>query len=54
MNPPNVSPTIELTNERLLLRMPSDGDVDALFAAIEESIDELGSMDAVVCRGLQA
>jgi ribosomal-protein-serine acetyltransferase len=42
MNPPNVSPTIELTNERLLLRVPTERDVDALFGAVEESIDEVG------------
>ncbi len=42
MNPPNIEPTIELANELLLLRLPTAGDVDALFAAVEESIDELG------------
>ena len=41
MNSPAVSPTIELANELLLLRLPRASDVDALFAAVKESIDEL-------------
>jgi ribosomal-protein-serine acetyltransferase len=41
MTPPEVSPTIELSNELVVLRLLREGDVDALFAAVEESIDEL-------------
>lgn len=41
MNPPNISPTIELSDDRLLLRIPNEADVDALFTAVNESISEL-------------
>jgi ribosomal-protein-serine acetyltransferase len=41
MNPPDILPALELSNDKLRLRPLRETDVDALFAAVEESIDEL-------------
>jgi RimJ/RimL family protein N-acetyltransferase len=41
MSKPDISPAFELSNDKLLLRLPREKDVDALFAAVNESIDEL-------------
>jgi ribosomal-protein-serine acetyltransferase len=41
MNPPDISLPIELSDDKVLLRLLREQDVDALFAAVNESIDEL-------------